>query len=99
MPSDYLSHSNDFDIYENLCPSTICIKVCFSAAVIAVCVQLLIAIVLGIVLEHRMRPAGSEVIKLEYSLKLKIKSNDWLHMSASSQSLRFILSLRMNLFL
>ena len=41
---------------------------------------------------------GLEVIKLEYSLKLKIKRNDWLlaDVSASSQSLRFILSLRMN---
>ena len=38
---------------------------------------------------------GSEVIKLEYSLKLKIKRNGW-HMSASSQSLPFILSLRRN---
>ena len=44
------------------------------------------------------------VIKLEYSLKLKIKHNDWLladtcpacgHVSACSQSLRFILSLRL----
>ena len=34
--------------------------------------------------------SGLEVIKLEYSLKLKIKRND------CSQSLRFILSLRMN---
>ena len=62
--------------------------------------------------------AGPQVIKLEYSLKLKIKRNDWLlvdrcpqaanhcalflrlaacgQVSASSQSLRFILSLRMN---
>ena len=36
----------------------------------------------------------------EYSLKLKIKRNDWLlacgHVSSSSQSLRSILSLRMN---
>ena len=55
-----------------------------------------------------------EVIKLEYSLRIKITRNDWLlsdtsqaqnkaqllaacgHVSASSQSLRFILSLRMN---
>ena len=37
---------------------------------------------------------GLEVIQLEYSLKLKIKRNDW---SASNQSLRLILSLRMNL--
>ena len=49
---------------------------------------------------------GHEVIKLEYNLKLKIKCNDWLlayrcpqaaQMAASSHSLRFILSLRMNL--
>ena len=35
---------------------------------------------------------GLEVIKLEYSFKLKIKRNDWLlaDMPASSQSLRFI---------
>ena len=45
---------------------------------------------------------GLEVIKLEYSFKLKIKRNDWLHadtcplVSAGSQSLRFILNLRMN---
>ena len=40
---------------------------------------------------------GLEVIKLEYSLKLKIKRNDWLlAVSASSQLLRFILSPRMN---
>ena len=41
---------------------------------------------------------GLEVIKLEYSLRLKIKRNDWMlaDTSASSQSLRFILSLRMN---
>ena len=32
-----------------------------------------------------------EVIKLEYSLQLKIKLNDWLRVSASNQSLRFIL--------
>ena len=38
---------------------------------------------------------GLEVIKLEYSLSLKIKPNDW-HVSASSQSLRSLLSLRMN---
>ena len=39
-----------------------------------------------------------KVIKLEHSLRLKIKRNDWLlaDMSASSQSLHFILSLRMN---
>ena len=45
------------------------------------------------------REPGPEVIKLEYSLKLKIKHNDWLledMCAASSQSLRFILSLRMN---
>ena len=45
------------------------------------------------------RKRGPEVIKLEYSLKLNIKRNDWLfcgHVSVSSQSLRFILSLRMN---
>ena len=37
---------------------------------------------------------GLEVIKPEYSLKLKIKRNDWLlaDVSASSQSLSFILS-------
>ena len=43
---------------------------------------------------------GLNVIKLKYSLKLKMKHNDWLaacgHVSASSQSLGFILSLRMN---
>ena len=38
--------------------------------------------------------SGLEVIKLGYSLKLKIKHNDWL--SKSSQSLLFILSLRMS---
>ena len=37
---------------------------------------------------------GLEVIKLEYSLKLKIKRNDWL--LADSKLMRFILSLRMN---
>ena len=37
--------------------------------------------------------SGLEVIKLEYSLKLKIKHNDWL--LADSQSLCFILSLRL----
>ena len=37
-----------------------------------------------------------EVIKLEYSLKLKIKHNDWLLADTCPQSLRFILSLRMN---
>ena len=36
---------------------------------------------------------GPEVIKLENSLKLKIKANDWLR---KQQSLRFILCLRMN---
>ena len=36
---------------------------------------------------------GLEVKKLEYSLKLKIKRNDWLLMDTS---LRFILSLRIN---
>ena len=40
--------------------------------------------------------SGPEVIKLEFILKLKIKSNDWQPsdtcLSASSQSLRFILS-------
>ena len=38
---------------------------------------------------------GFEVIKLEYSFKLKIKSNDWLPADKgplSSQSLRFTLS-------
>ena len=42
--------------------------------------------------------SGLEVIKLEYRLRLKIKRNDWLlaDTSASSQSLRFISSLRMN---
>ena len=47
--------------------------------------------------ELTMRKQPLEVIKLEYSLKLKINHNDWLlaDMSASSQSLRFILSLRM----
>ena len=40
---------------------------------------------------ERITP-GLEVIKLEYSLRLKIKRNDWL--LASSQSLRFILSVR-----
>ena len=48
---------------------------------------------------HERMGRGPEVIKPEYSLKLKIKCNDWLlaDMSASSQSLCFILSLRMNL--
>ena len=49
---------------------------------------------------------GLEVITLEFILKLKIMCNDWLlpkrvckqpDMSASSQSLRFILSLRLYL--
>ena len=57
----------------------------------------------------RSSTPGLDVIKLEYSLRLKIKRNDWLladtcpqaanHcalFSTSSQSLRFILSLRMN---
>ena len=57
----------------------------------------------------RSSTPGLEVIKLEYSLRLRIKCNDWLladtcpqaanhcaHVSASSQSLRFIFSLRMN---
>ena len=35
---------------------------------------------------------GPEVIKLEFSLKLKIKRNDWLPIS---QSLHFILGLRL----
>ena len=43
---------------------------------------------------------GLDVIKLEFILRLKIKRNDWLLadtcVSAISQSLRFILSLRMN---
>ena len=41
---------------------------------------------------------GPEVIKLEFILKLKIKCNDWLlaaQVSSSSQSLCFILSLRL----
>ena len=47
---------------------------------------------------------GLKVIKLEFILKLKIKCNDWLladtlaargHVSASSQALHFILSLRL----
>ena len=37
---------------------------------------------------------GFEVIKLEFILRLEIKRNDWL-LAASSQSLRFILSLRL----
>ena len=36
---------------------------------------------------------GLEVIKLEFKIRLKIKRNDWL--LASSQSLRFILSLKL----
>ena len=45
--------------------------------------------------------SGLEVIKHEYSLKLEIKRSAWLLadtwlLSASSQSLHFILSLRMN---
>ena len=49
---------------------------------------------------ERVKPC-LEVIIFEYSLKLKIKRIDWLladtcHVSASSQSLRFILSLKMN---
>ena len=43
-----------------------------------------------------LQEMGLEVIKLEYSLALKIKRNDWLLASARSQSLRFILSLRKN---
>ena len=48
-------------------------------------------------LEDDPRP-GLEVIKLEHSLRLKIKLKEWMlaDVSASSQSLRFILSLRMN---
>ena len=44
-----------------------------------------------------LRP-GLEARKLEFILKLKIKRNDWLlaDTSASSQSLRFIFSLRMS---
>ena len=42
-----------------------------------------------------VRFLGPEVKKLEYSLKLEIKCNDWL-LADSSQSLRFILSLEMN---
>ena len=44
---------------------------------------------------------GPKVIKLEYSLRLKIKHNDWLladRCPQSSQSLRFILSLRMKFY-
>ena len=57
--------------------------------------------------QHFVRP-GLKVINLEFILKLKIKRNDWLladmcpqvanhcaYVSASSQSLRFILSMRM----
>ena len=42
--------------------------------------------------------SGLKVIKLEYILRLKIKRNDWLIADTclSSQSLHFILSLRMN---
>ena len=43
--------------------------------------------------------SGLEVIKLEFSLKLKIKRNDWLLAGTYPQaalSLRFILSLRLN---
>ena len=39
---------------------------------------------------------GLEVINLEAILRLKIKRNEWLLVSASSQSLRVIMSLRMN---
>ena len=42
-----------------------------------------------------LKPAPT-VINLEYSLKLKIKRNGWLLADTSSQSLRFILSLRLN---
>ena len=61
--------------------------------------------------ERNALRSGPEVIKLEFILKLKIKCKDWLlvdtclqaanhcalfrHMSASSQSLHFILSLRL----
>ena len=46
--------------------------------------------------ECLLYPSGPEVIKLDFILKLKIKRNDWLlDVSASSQSLRFILSLRL----
>ena len=55
------------------------------------------ATILGKIVNY-VRP-GLGVIKLEYSLRLKIKAQ-WLaacrHVSASSQSLHFILSLRMN---
>ena len=51
------------------------------------------AIPLGECLLYPFRP---EVIQLDFILKLKIKRNDWLlDVSASSQSLRFILSLRL----
>ena len=56
-----------------------------------------------ITLWHTVK-TGLKVIKLGYSLRLKIKRNDWLladnylqaELSASSQSLSFILSLRIN---
>ena len=47
--------------------------------------------------EHEKSFISLEVIKLEYSLRLKIKRYDCSgHVSTSSQSLRFILSMRMN---
>ena len=52
--------------------------------------------------EHSQTPgtgkSGLEVIKLEVTLRLKIKRNDWLladTVSASRQSLRFMLSLKL----
>ena len=53
---------------------------------------------------HVLLVPGLKVIKPEYIFRLKIKHNDWLlaemcpqaHVSASSQWLCFILSLRMN---
>ena len=73
--------------------STIYNKEHFSVVVIAVSVKLCIVIVLSILFEKALQP-GLEVVKFEYSLKLKIKCTDWL--PASSQSLHFILSLRIN---
>ena len=35
---------------------------------------------------RKIWPPGPEVIKLEYSLKLKIKRNDWLHADTCPQA-------------
>ena len=54
------------------------------------------------IVERSLQEPVLVVIKLEFILKHKLMRNDWLladtcgHVSASNQSLRFILSLRLN---